>query len=123
VCTLDPDPSTAPRLSPAAGFAVYQGDKMKRIEPPIEVPSPCAAICRIDAASGLCEGCARTLDEISDWLILEPAERFAVWDRVSERSGVSLERSLAAKVGPGRAAQLLAWRDAQSAGGPMAGQH
>jgi predicted Fe-S protein YdhL (DUF1289 family) len=96
---------------------------MKRIEPPIEVPSPCVAICRIDAASGLCEGCARTLDEISDWLILEPAERFAVWDRVSGRSGVSLERSLAAKVGPGRAARFLAWRDGQSAGGPLAGEH
>jgi predicted Fe-S protein YdhL (DUF1289 family) len=95
---------------------------MKRIEPPIEVPSPCVAICRIDAASGLCEGCARTLDEISDWLILEPAERFAVWDRASERSGVSLERSLAAKVGPERAARLLAWRDGQSAGGPLAGE-
>lgn len=94
---------------------------MKRIEPLIEVPSPCLAICRIDPASGLCEGCARTLDEISDWLILEPVERFAVWDRVSERSGVSLERALAAKAGPEQAAQLLAWRDGRSAGGPLAG--
>jgi len=87
---------------------------MKRIDPPIEVPSPCVALCRIDATSGLCEGCARTLGEISDWLILEPAERFEVWDRVSERFGVPLERALAAQAGAARAAQLISWRDGQS---------
>jgi len=31
------------------------------------VPSPCVSICRIDAASGLCDGCLRTLDEIACW--------------------------------------------------------
>jgi predicted Fe-S protein YdhL (DUF1289 family) len=88
---------------------------MRRMDTPIEVPSPCVAICRIDPASGLCEGCARSLDEISDWLILEPLERLAVWDRVSERFGVSLTRALAAKAGGEHADRLLAWRDAQLA--------
>ncbi|HUD31901.1 MAG TPA: DUF1289 domain-containing protein, partial [Variovorax sp.] len=27
-----------------------------------DVPSPCISVCRIDAASGLCTGCLRTLD-------------------------------------------------------------
>jgi predicted Fe-S protein YdhL (DUF1289 family) len=86
---------------------------MKRIDPPIEVPSPCVAVCRIDPASGLCEGCARTLDEISDWLILEPQERLAVWDRVCEYFGVPLDRALASKVGAARSAELLEWRSAE----------
>jgi len=32
--------------------------------PPVPVESPCVQLCRIDPASGLCEGCARSLDEI-----------------------------------------------------------
>jgi predicted Fe-S protein YdhL (DUF1289 family) len=31
------------------------------------VPSPCISVCRMDAATGLCEGCFRTLDEIAAW--------------------------------------------------------
>ncbi|MGD9603358.1 MAG: DUF1289 domain-containing protein [Gammaproteobacteria bacterium] len=30
--------------------------------------SPCVSICRIDRASGLCEGCRRSLPEIAEWL-------------------------------------------------------
>jgi len=86
---------------------------MKRTDPPIEVPSPCVTLCRIDPASGLCEGCARTLDEITDWLILEPDERLTVWDRVSLRFGVPIARALADRMGEARAVRLLAWRDAQ----------
>ena len=29
--------------------------------------SPCIGICRIDDFSGLCEGCGRTMEEISGW--------------------------------------------------------
>jgi predicted Fe-S protein YdhL (DUF1289 family) len=29
--------------------------------------SPCINVCRMDAASGLCVGCLRTLDEIAAW--------------------------------------------------------
>jgi predicted Fe-S protein YdhL (DUF1289 family) len=35
------------------------------------VPSPCVNVCRIDAASGYCEGCLRTLDEIALWSQLD----------------------------------------------------
>ena len=35
------------------------------IAPAIE--SPCISLCEIDAASGQCLGCARTLDEIAAW--------------------------------------------------------
>ena len=32
-----------------------------------DVASPCIDVCRMDARTGLCEGCLRTLDEIAAW--------------------------------------------------------
>jgi len=32
-----------------------------------EVTSPCINVCRMNPATGLCEGCLRTLDEIAAW--------------------------------------------------------
>ena len=47
--------------------------------------SPCISVCVLDAATGYCRGCARTLEEISNWLRYTPAERDAVWARLAER--------------------------------------
>ncbi len=49
------------------------------------VPSPCVNICRMDEASGLCEGCLRTLDEIACWSLLEDAEKREVWQQLARR--------------------------------------
>ena len=49
------------------------------------VPSPCVNICRMDAASGLCVGCQRTIDEIAAWSALDDDARRAVWSRVEAR--------------------------------------
>ena len=38
------------------------------------VASPCTSVCTIDAVTGLCAGCYRTLDEIAGWIDL-PAEQ------------------------------------------------
>ena len=57
--------------------AVEQG-----LEP---VPSPCVSVCRMNAASGWCEGCWRTLDEIARWSAMDDAARLAVWARVEQR--------------------------------------
>jgi predicted Fe-S protein YdhL (DUF1289 family) len=35
-------------------------------------------VCRIDDASGLCLGCARTLDEIAAWSVLDDDARRAI---------------------------------------------
>ena len=43
-----------------------------------EVASPCVNICRMDAASGYCEGCRRSLDEIASWSAYSQAEKRAV---------------------------------------------
>ncbi|RDJ22922.1 DUF1289 domain-containing protein [Bosea caraganae] len=40
--------------------------------------TPCINICVIDQASGLCEGCGRTLQEIAQWGALSEAERLAI---------------------------------------------
>ena len=49
------------------------------------VPSPCISVCRIDAATGLCIGCARTLDEIAAWSTFDDDERRAVWRAIAAR--------------------------------------
>jgi predicted Fe-S protein YdhL (DUF1289 family) len=51
----------------------------------IGVPSPCIDVCRIDARSGWCEGCGRTLDEIAAWGGLDDAQKLAVWDALDRR--------------------------------------
>lgn len=40
--------------------------------------SPCVNICRMDAATGWCEGCLRTLDEIAAWSALDESVRRAI---------------------------------------------
>jgi predicted Fe-S protein YdhL (DUF1289 family) len=52
-----------------------QFDLIKQDE---EVASPCINVCRMDAQSGYCEGCRRTLDEIASWSIYTAAEKRAV---------------------------------------------
>jgi uncharacterized protein len=37
--------------------------------------TPCIDICEIDAASGLCIGCGRSLEEIASWSEMSPTER------------------------------------------------
>jgi hypothetical protein len=49
------------------------------------VRSPCIDVCRMDAASGLCAGCWRTLDEIAAWSALDDDAKRAVWQRLRER--------------------------------------
>jgi predicted Fe-S protein YdhL (DUF1289 family) len=43
-----------------------------------EVASPCVNVCRMNDASGYCEGCRRSLDEIACWSTYTPAEKRAV---------------------------------------------
>jgi predicted Fe-S protein YdhL (DUF1289 family) len=39
------------------------------------IETPCVKICTMDARSGLCTGCGRTLDEIARWGTIGDAER------------------------------------------------
>ena len=48
-------------------------------------PSPCTKVCRIAPVGGLCEGCARTIDEIMAWPSLSAADKRAVWALIRAR--------------------------------------
>lgn len=50
-----------------------------------DVASPCVNICQINADTGLCLGCLRTLDEIACWLEYSSTEKLAVLERIDER--------------------------------------
>jgi predicted Fe-S protein YdhL (DUF1289 family) len=52
------------------------------------VPSPCISVCRMDAASGLCVGCLRTLDEIAAWGTLGDDAKRAIWRLIEQRQSV-----------------------------------
>jgi uncharacterized protein len=49
------------------------------------VPSPCIDVCRMDARTGLCEGCLRTLDEIVAWAALTDAMKREVLANLEAR--------------------------------------
>ena len=60
--------------------------KARQLHADTPVPSPCLSVCRMDAASGLCEGCLRTLDEIAAWSALDETDKRAVWQRIEKRA-------------------------------------
>ena len=47
--------------------------------------TPCVKICAIDAASGLCTGCGRSLAEIASWSRLSPGERRRIMAELDDR--------------------------------------
>jgi predicted Fe-S protein YdhL (DUF1289 family) len=54
----------------------------------VDVPSPCVSICVIDAPTGLCAGCYRTLGEIAGWIDLGTGERRAILAELALRRKV-----------------------------------
>ena len=50
-----------------------------------EISSPCIGICSVDDLSGLCVGCFRSMDEISQWWDMNDAERNKVMGQLADR--------------------------------------
>ena len=50
------------------------------------VPSPCISVCRMDATTGRCEGCYRTLDEIARWSGASEEQKLAIWNDLLRRA-------------------------------------
>jgi len=44
--------------------------------------SPCVKKCKL--VGGVCEGCKRTSDEITEWALMEPIERYKVILRIEK---------------------------------------
>jgi predicted Fe-S protein YdhL (DUF1289 family) len=70
----------------AAGQELARRVRVVAADPTADVPSPCVSICRMDAATGLCEGCLRTLDEIASWSALDEEGKRAVWEQIGQRA-------------------------------------
>ena len=49
------------------------------------VPSPCINVCNMSPATGLCEGCLRTIDEIVAWGSAGDDYNRAVWAEIRRR--------------------------------------
>lgn len=50
-----------------------------------EVASPCTSVCRMEAHSGWCEGCLRSIDEIIAWGTLDDPAKRRIWLLLDER--------------------------------------
>jgi predicted Fe-S protein YdhL (DUF1289 family) len=57
-----------------------------------DIPSPCVGICRLDADSGFCQGCWRTIAEISAWPRLDASARLALLDELGARQKADAAR-------------------------------
>lgn len=54
------------------------------------IESPCILVCTMDEQAGLCLGCGRTLDEISAWASISPAERNRIMAMLPARRAEAL---------------------------------
>ena len=45
--------------------------------------APCIAICSTSQGDAECKGCGRTFREVQDWTAYSPAEKRAVWRRIT----------------------------------------
>jgi predicted Fe-S protein YdhL (DUF1289 family) len=55
------------------------------IQPSGLMPSPCLGICRMDEATGLCLGCARSGEEVAIWRDVGEARRREIWASLPSR--------------------------------------
>ncbi|MEX0349886.1 MAG: DUF1289 domain-containing protein [Paracoccaceae bacterium] len=65
-----------------------------------EIDSPCVDICVVHPVERICTGCYRTIDEITRWSKMEPAERTAIMEELPDRAPRLIKRR------GGRAARL-----------------
>lgn len=65
-----------------------------------EIDSPCTNVCQIHPETRLCLGCARSIDEISDWSRLTHDQRAAIMAELPTRTPAPTKRR------GGRAARL-----------------
>lgn len=54
-------------------------------EPPRAIATPCIKVCIVDAESGLCLGCYRTLMEIAGWARLPEEDRSRLMAELPDR--------------------------------------
>ena len=77
--------SNQPPLSAVELRLLKQAERVLQSEVD-ELPStPCISVCRMTEETGLCEGCFRTLDEITGWGHRAPQAKRDVWRLIALR--------------------------------------
>ncbi|MFM7332438.1 MAG: DUF1289 domain-containing protein [Brachymonas sp.] len=51
----------------------------------MSTPSPCISVCQMDAATGWCKGCYRTIEEIMVWGQASDQAKQAIWQQLKTR--------------------------------------
>jgi predicted Fe-S protein YdhL (DUF1289 family) len=46
--------------------------------------APCIAICSTSQGDAVCKGCGRSFDEVQRWTAFSPAQKRAVWRRITQ---------------------------------------
>lgn len=59
--------------------------RARTVDAAAEVPSPCISVCRMSAATGWCEGCFRTRDEIAAWSRADDDSKRGIWKIIEQR--------------------------------------
>ncbi|WP_363318715.1 DUF1289 domain-containing protein [Rhodoferax sp.] len=77
---MSPDPKAIQFLAASARHVRASEDHFAQT-----VPSPCLSVCQMDATTGLCQGCLRTLEEIGQWGNADDAFKRVVWARIETR--------------------------------------
>ncbi|MBU0589095.1 MAG: DUF1289 domain-containing protein [Gammaproteobacteria bacterium] len=49
------------------------------------LPSPCTSVCTMHASTKLCNGCFRTIEEITAWSRMGDEDKRIVWARIAQR--------------------------------------
>lgn len=57
----------------------------RTVDAAADVPSPCISVCRMSAATGWCEGCFRTRDEIAAWSRADDDRKRGIWKIIERR--------------------------------------
>ena len=55
----------------------------------MSVPSPCINLCRMSPQSGFCEGCLRSIAEITEWGRADDGRKRAILLEVARRKAAS----------------------------------
>ena len=63
------------------------------------IESPCVNICTLNARSGVCLDCGRTIEEIARWTAMSTAERARVMNQLSARLAAAKSNKAATATG------------------------
>lgn len=55
----------------------------------MSVPSPCINLCRMSPQSGFCEGCLRSIAEITEWGRADDSRKRAILREVARRKAAA----------------------------------